>query len=519
MTSTTSPLRLLSSIQHGDSLSYLSPSSGSDNSFATAPMSPTPSTPRGESTSSVAATAASPPSGASVAGIVTTPRGERLIPATARNDGSVRKEIRIRPGFVPTEDVARYNVAERVQLRRQRLAREKALGEQWPVTAEVGDVEKDVDDASKILEGLVIDERGPALAAKPGSDEWDSIKRVGLPAVASATAKPTERPRIAPTRQPKNAPSDRSGGWSRSNSVDSTASQESKDNSHKAATDSYSATTTPRAAPVSKTAKTVARGQATATFSALPVKDESAVTVQTTCATKFTAATGWDSPTLPATANASGWDMPNSSAMSAWGGVASQSDWTPLESATSIPTDSAATKTASTQRSGKPDRAEGQDRGRSGWKNDNDGDSHDSFRRTGRGDNTPDSRPRLPDRRRSGRDGDYSSPAPSSHLPSTDSNGTPDNGPRRVNPDRRGRSPEERKRAFEEFLNRPLETKHNYPSFTQFVGARGGGTSTRVGAWMSSSENNKDTTDREKISGVSRRASSSGKVLESRYAH
>ncbi|KAK9388629.1 hypothetical protein V1515DRAFT_597517 [Lipomyces mesembrius] len=512
MTSTTTPLRLLSSIQHGDSLSYLSPSSGSDNSFATPPMSPTPSTPQGASTASVAATAASPPSGASVAGIVTTPSGERVILATARNDGSVRKEIRIRPGFVPTEDVAKYNVAERVHLRRQRLAREKASGEQWPFTAEAGDVEKDVDDASKVLEGLVIDERGPAPAAKPGSDEWDSIKQVGLPAVASAKAKPTERPRIAPTRQPKNAPSDRSGGWSRSNSVDSTASQESNDNSHTTASNSYSGTT-PRGAPGSKTAKTVEKGQATA----LPVKDESAATVPTACATEFTASTGWDTPTSPTTTSASGWDMPNSSAVGTWGCVASQSDWTPLESATPMSTDAAAAKTVRTQRSGKPDKAEGHDRGRSGWKNDNDGDSQDSFRRNGRSEKKPpDSRSRLPDHHRSGRDGDA---APSLHLPRTDSNGTPDSGSRRVNPDRRGRSPEERKRALEEFLNRPLETKHTYPSFNQFVGARRGGTSTRTGAWTSSSENNKDATEREKINVVSGRASSPGKVLESRYAH
>ncbi|KAK9376609.1 uncharacterized protein V1513DRAFT_439170 [Lipomyces chichibuensis] len=512
MTSTTSPLRLLSSIQHGDSSSYLSPSSGSDNSFATPPMSPTPSTLRASSDS---ASAASPPSVASVAGIVTTPKGERVIPATARNDGSVRKEIRIRPGFVPTEDVARYNVAERVQLRRQRLAREKALGEHGPVTAEAGDVEKDVDDASKVLEGLVID---PDTVAKPGSDEWDSIKQDRLTAVASATAKPSERTRIAPTRQPKNAPSDRFGEWSRSNSVDSTASQESKDNSRKIATDSYSATT-PRAVPVSKTAKYVEMGQATATLSALPVKDESAATVPTACATEFTASTGWDAPTSPTVTTASGWDMPNSPAVDAWCGVASQSDWNPVELTTSMPTGSAATKTASTQRSGRPDKVEGHERGRSGWKNDDGGDSHDSFRGHGHRDDTRDSRSRFPDRRRNGRDGDYSSPVPSRHLASTDSNGTADNGPRRVNPDRRGQSPEERKRAFEEFLNRPLATKHNYPSFNQFVGARGGGKSTRVGAWTSSSENNKDATEGEKIKGVSGQASTPGKVLESRYAH
>ncbi|KAK9463347.1 uncharacterized protein V1516DRAFT_667526 [Lipomyces oligophaga] len=56
------------------------------------------------------------------AGIVTTPTGDRMIPSTVRQDGSIRKEIRIRPGYTPDEDVARYNVAERIKLRQQRLS-------------------------------------------------------------------------------------------------------------------------------------------------------------------------------------------------------------------------------------------------------------------------------------------------------------------------------------------------------------------------------------------------------------
>lgn len=41
-------------------------------------------------------------------GIVTTDNNERVIPATKRADGTVRKERRVRPGFVPQEDIARY---------------------------------------------------------------------------------------------------------------------------------------------------------------------------------------------------------------------------------------------------------------------------------------------------------------------------------------------------------------------------------------------------------------------------
>lgn len=44
----------------------------------------------------------------SKAGIATTKDGERHIPASTRSDGSVRKEIRVRPGYRPPEDVEVY---------------------------------------------------------------------------------------------------------------------------------------------------------------------------------------------------------------------------------------------------------------------------------------------------------------------------------------------------------------------------------------------------------------------------
>jgi partner of Y14 and mago protein len=44
----------------------------------------------------------------SKAGITTSASGERHIPASKRADGSVRKEIRVRPGYRPPEDVEVY---------------------------------------------------------------------------------------------------------------------------------------------------------------------------------------------------------------------------------------------------------------------------------------------------------------------------------------------------------------------------------------------------------------------------
>ncbi|GAB7348367.1 hypothetical protein MBLNU459_g6806t1 [Dothideomycetes sp. NU459] len=50
----------------------------------------------------------SAPKAVSKSGIATTDNGERHIPSSVRPDGSVRKEIRVRPGYRPPEDVEVY---------------------------------------------------------------------------------------------------------------------------------------------------------------------------------------------------------------------------------------------------------------------------------------------------------------------------------------------------------------------------------------------------------------------------
>ncbi|MCJ1457854.1 hypothetical protein MMC28_008223 [Mycoblastus sanguinarius] len=52
-------------------------------------------------------------------GILTTPAGDRHIPPSTRADGSLRKEIRIRPGYRPPEDVEVYKnrIAEAWKIR------------------------------------------------------------------------------------------------------------------------------------------------------------------------------------------------------------------------------------------------------------------------------------------------------------------------------------------------------------------------------------------------------------------
>lgn len=46
--------------------------------------------------------------GTTASGIKELPNGERVIPASIRPDGTVRKERKVRPGFVPEEDISTY---------------------------------------------------------------------------------------------------------------------------------------------------------------------------------------------------------------------------------------------------------------------------------------------------------------------------------------------------------------------------------------------------------------------------
>ena len=46
----------------------------------------------------------------SASGIVTTATGERQIPESKRADGSTRKAIKVRPGYEPPEDVAKFRI-------------------------------------------------------------------------------------------------------------------------------------------------------------------------------------------------------------------------------------------------------------------------------------------------------------------------------------------------------------------------------------------------------------------------
>lgn len=62
-------------------------------------------------------------------GIVVDPQTlERVVPESRRADGSVRKEIKIRRGFVPQEDVSRFRGSKQAQMDGNALPKGHILG-------------------------------------------------------------------------------------------------------------------------------------------------------------------------------------------------------------------------------------------------------------------------------------------------------------------------------------------------------------------------------------------------------
>lgn len=60
-------------------------------------------------------------------GIITTASGERHIPESKRADGSTRKAIKVRPGYQPPEDVAKFRIKNQQQNRSQNVPGAESL--------------------------------------------------------------------------------------------------------------------------------------------------------------------------------------------------------------------------------------------------------------------------------------------------------------------------------------------------------------------------------------------------------
>ncbi|KAH7908510.1 hypothetical protein BJ138DRAFT_351648 [Hygrophoropsis aurantiaca] len=65
----------------------------------------------------------------SASGIAVDPRTlERVIPESKRPDGSVRKQLKVRPGFTPQEDVSRFRGTKQAQMDARALPKGHILG-------------------------------------------------------------------------------------------------------------------------------------------------------------------------------------------------------------------------------------------------------------------------------------------------------------------------------------------------------------------------------------------------------
>jgi len=65
----------------------------------------------------------------STAGIAVDPRTlERVVPRTKRSDGSVRKELKIRPGFTPQEDIGRFKTSRQQAAEKNTLPKGHIVG-------------------------------------------------------------------------------------------------------------------------------------------------------------------------------------------------------------------------------------------------------------------------------------------------------------------------------------------------------------------------------------------------------
>ncbi|KAK7204604.1 hypothetical protein BZA70DRAFT_289932 [Myxozyma melibiosi] len=163
------------------------------------PSSPTftfsaPSTPGPSTTSSTAA------------GIVEKDSGERVIPSSARKDGTRRREIKVRPGYTPPEDVQKYNAAERVALRRQRIAAEKEAAAAAAAASEP-DLDNELAEALK-SELQIKDDNQPTLSSTsselpPSQLDQDESDPAHNPPTSSRSRKPPSSLRRLARKQPQ----------------------------------------------------------------------------------------------------------------------------------------------------------------------------------------------------------------------------------------------------------------------------------------------------------------------------
>ncbi|KAF8640031.1 hypothetical protein AX17_001273 [Amanita inopinata Kibby_2008] len=86
----------------------------------------------------------------SVAGIALDPQTlQRIVPESKRSDGSVRKQLKIRPGFTPQEDVRRFRGTKQAQMDASTLPKGHIIGWVPPSSTSPNASEKPVSKSAK----------------------------------------------------------------------------------------------------------------------------------------------------------------------------------------------------------------------------------------------------------------------------------------------------------------------------------------------------------------------------------
>ncbi|KIP12807.1 hypothetical protein PHLGIDRAFT_27183 [Phlebiopsis gigantea 11061_1 CR5-6] len=129
-----------------------------------------------------------------VAGIAVDPRTlERVIPESRRPDGTLRKEIKIRPGFTPQEDVSRFRGSRQQQMDRTSLPKGHIIG--WaPPSAASPAVTKPASKSAKknAKRKEKRDEKRNEEVATKIKDSWEDEDEDEAPAAASSKNTPKD---------------------------------------------------------------------------------------------------------------------------------------------------------------------------------------------------------------------------------------------------------------------------------------------------------------------------------------
>jgi len=149
------------------------------------------------------------------AGIAVDPQTlERVIPESRRPDGTVRKQIKIRPGFTPQEDVRRFRGTKQAQLDANALPKGHIIGWAPPPTSQAsGSATKPMSKSAKknakrrenkkeenketVAENWEDDEDSPGAAAGTASQDSAGAGQKKAPRSSSGSVHSPENPNWA----------------------------------------------------------------------------------------------------------------------------------------------------------------------------------------------------------------------------------------------------------------------------------------------------------------------------------